>query len=123
MNDYLLVSGTITATLNGVDSSGYTDPHKGMFIYVNISAISGSVPTYQLKIQHKDSKTGNYVDTGMQTAAISTGGSYLLRVYPGITQVANQDYAMVTPYVWRAVEVVGGTTPSVTRSVTVTTID
>lgn len=96
-----------------------TQDHRGIRLFLNITAASGVAPTLDIKLQVKDEVSGVYLDlTGASFAQQSTTGALDLVVYPGITSTANRRVSDVIPRTWRAVATVAGTTPSFTFSLT-----
>jgi len=56
-------------------------------------------------------------------AVISTTGTRMLTIYPGITVAANVAVATTPPRTYRVVWPLGGTTPSFTMSIGVSYLD
>lgn len=108
-------SRTFTATFNSNDQEN-TD-FRGVALVLDISAISGTSPTLDVKLQRKDPISGKYIDiTGAAFAQQTATGTLDLVVYPGITATSNRRVNDVMPRDWRVVFTIGGTTPSVTFS-------
>ena len=85
-------------------------------VVVNISAISGTVPTLTVIIQGKDTVSGLYYPL-LTSAALAVGGLTVLEVYPGALSVANLLASVSLPRTWRVSATVGGTGPSVTATI------
>ena len=95
------------------DLSSHANP-KGIILYLDISASSGTSPTLDIKIQHKD-PNGNYIDlTGAAFAQKVTTGQDYLTIYPGIAETANETVSDILPGTYRALATIAGTTPSFT---------
>lgn len=110
-----ILATTITATAATTDQTNYDA--RGVTIYLNITAASGTSPTLDVKLQIKDPVSGTYIDIPGAAFAQKTGtGSDSLTIYPGISETANRKASMVLPRTWRAVATIGGTTPSFTFS-------
>lgn len=92
---------------------------RGVQVVINITAVAGS-PSLTFTIKGKDSISGNYY-TLLASAALTTTGTTVLTVYPGVTAAANAAASMVLPRTWR-VEVAVGSADSVTYSVSAVTI-
>jgi hypothetical protein len=95
---------------------------KGVQITLNMGAVTGTNPTFVLKVQGStDAGTTWYDIPGATTATLNATGQYGITIYPGVTTVAgvatpNTTAAtgMVIPRTWRVVWTIGGTTPSFT---------
>lgn len=88
----------------------------GLYLYVNISAISGTTPTLTVTIQGKDDVSGQY-HTILASAALNATGLTVLRIYPGLTAAANLTANDVLPKTIRVTTAIGGTTPAVTATI------
>ena len=109
---------TLTAASAGVNSADLVNPvQRGVRIGINVTAISGTSPTLTVTIQGKDVASGVYY-TILASAAITATGFTSLVVYPGITLVANETADGPLPNTWRISTAIGGTTPSVTATIT-----
>ena len=109
---------TLTAASAGA-TSGIFDTHMGLgiLVFINITAISGTSPTLTVTLQGSidDSATATY--TILASAALTSTGLTVLRVYPGLTAAANLTANDVVPARCRIVTAIGGTGPSVTATV------
>lgn len=106
----LLASAARTTTQTIADTPNLG--HGGLHLIVDVtSAGTGSITP---KIQGKDAN-GVYYDL-LVGSAITTNGTNVLKLYPGITAVPNGAAADVLPPVWRVV-VTANNANSVTYSV------
>lgn len=111
----IFASASRTASANSDDFShiGF----KGVRLFLDVSAVTGTTPTLDVKIQAKDKLSGNYVDlTGAAFAQKTATGTDYLTIYPGIAETANETVSDLVPNAWRAVATIGGTTPDFTFS-------
>ena len=91
---------------------------KGVRLYLDITAASGSSPTLDLKLQGLDAESGSYFDLAGAAFAQQTGtGSVMLTIYPGIAETANVSVSYYLPETWRVMATIGGSTPSFTFSI------
>jgi len=108
-------SAARAATANGGDMENRTG--KGVRLFLDITAASGTTPTLDVKIQGKDAISGSYYDiAGAAFAQQTTTGTADLTIYPGVAETANVSVSDIIPRDWRAVATIGGTTPSFTFS-------
>lgn len=91
--------------------------YKGILLFINVSAISGTSPTLTVTLQGKSPGSAVYY-TVLASAAISATGLTVLRVYPGLTAAANTVANDCIPCTYRISTAIGGTTPSVTAQIT-----
>lgn len=114
----VFASAQRTVTTNSSDQiTLYT---KGIRLFLNISAYVGG--TLDVKIQSKDTLTGNYEDIpGAAFAQKSATGQDDLIIYPGIAETANEAVSDAVPAVWRAVATMA-TTPDMTFSLVAVTL-
>lgn len=111
----VIPSTTATVTFNSDIQTNFEA--KGIRLSLNVSAISGTSPTLDVKLQHKDPVSGTWIDiTGAAFAQKTSTGTDDLVIYPGITSTANRRVSDALPKTWRAVCTIGGTGPSVTFS-------
>lgn len=111
----VLASASRTATANSGDqlSSGAS----GIHLVLDVTVVTGTGPTLDVKIQRKDSLSGKYVDLPGAAFAQKAGvGTDDLVVYPGVAETANRSVSDVISEEWRAVATIGGTTPDFTFS-------
>ncbi len=106
-------SGARTATFTSNDL--INNGAKGIRLCLDVTAASGTTPTLDVKLQSKDSLSGQYLDiTGAafaQKIAISTDDFV---IYAGVATTASRRVSDILPKVWRVVFTIGGTTPSFT---------
>ena len=102
-------STAITATTTSVDLS--VNDYKELSVDVNISALTGTTPTYTLSINRKG-VDGIYYPIYTGTAQ-STVGQITLSL--GVGASTNVSFGNII----QVVETLGGTTPSVTRSMSI----
>lgn len=111
--------GTRTAT--EISAAITNTRARGMRLYLDVTAVAGTLPTLDVKLQTKDPLSGRWVD--MANAAfpqINAVGTWVLVIYPGINQTtvgAVVRVSNVMSRTFRLVSTVAGTTPSFTFSV------
>jgi len=81
---------------NGADQVNYNG--RGLHLTIDITAITASV-------------------------ALAVVATTVLRVYPGLTVIANLAANDVLPREWRVITVIGGTTPAVTATIAASVIN
>ena len=110
----LFTSAARTATANSDDN--FSHGSRGLWVVLNITAVSGTSPTLDVKLQRKDSRSGEYVDLpGAVFAQKTATGTAGLTVYPGIAETGNVSVSDVISEVFRAVATLGGSsTPTFT---------
>ena len=111
---------TIRAS-SALGATGATDPvashgARGIIIYMEVTAVSGSSPTLDCKLQGYDALGDVWHDITGAVFAQKTGtGSDYLTVYPGIGETANEAVSDVVPALIRVHSTIGGSgTPTVT---------
>ena len=109
------------ATLTAASTGGTTAVQvnalwKGLTVFVNVSAITGTTPTFTVTIQGVDPVSGA-TTTLLATAALNTTGVHALTIYPGIAVTANVSANTVLPSNWQISWTIGGTTPAVTATI------
>lgn len=113
-------TGAKTATGNGATQTNVGS--KGIQLVLNMGTVTGTLPTFVLKIQGSVDGGTNFVDIpGATTASLTATGLYGITLYPGIATTAGvattgtiATAPQVIPRTWRVVWTVGGTTPSFT---------
>lgn len=116
----VLAAGTRTASFDG---AAFTNArHKGLRLYLNVSARSGTLsPTLDVKMQTQDPVSLNWADVANAAfPQITVAGMLVLVVYPGINQSVLGGTSRVSSVMarrWRLVHTIGGTAPSFTYSV------
>lgn len=107
----LLASAARTVATNGTDQNNRNG--KGCHLHINISAwTAGSIT---VTVQGKDPVSGTYY-TILTSAALAAVGFTTLRVYPGLTPVANLTENDILPRTWR-VSVAVSSADSITYSI------
>ena len=89
---------------------------RGIIIYMEITAVSGTSPTLDSKVQAYDALGDVWHDiTGAAFAQKSGTGSDYLTIYPGIGETTNEAVSDVIPALIRVHNTIGGSsTPTVT---------
>ena len=119
---------------SGATNSNMITNHsaKGGIFWLEVTAVSGSSPTLDVKLQGYDQDGADWVDlgdnvagTGAYAFAQKTAASKdQLTIYPGLTASSNAVCSGVLPNQLRAVGTVGGSsTPTVTYTLGVDFID
>lgn len=105
-----------TQTTSGGKIVGTSD-FLGAIFFLDVSARSGTTPTLDVKLQHVDGISGNFVDIpGASFTQKTAVGSDTLVVFPGLVELANRKVSSALGDQVRIVWTVGGTTPSFTFS-------
>lgn len=107
-----LPSATQTAATVNSGQQSNSNYRGGHFIVNVTTATSGN---YTPHIQGQDPSSGAWYDV-LVGAAISTTGTTVLKVYPGIGVSANGSASDILPAVWR-VQLIGASTPNMALSV------
>lgn len=110
----LLTYAAAGAGTNGADQTNTSA--RGIKLFISITAITGTTPTFTVTLQGKDTISGAYY-TILASAALNATGFTVLTVYPGITSSANTAANDVLPGTWRVISSIGGTTPAITATV------
>jgi hypothetical protein len=108
---------TLTAAGLGTVTGGDLDwqQHRGIAVYVNVTAISGTTPTLTVAIKGKSPQGVDY--TILTSAAITATGLTVLTVYPALPAAANLTAQATIPVTGHVDYTIGGTTPSVTATI------
>ena len=111
---------TIRAS-SALSATGATAPvashgARGIIIYMEVTAVSGTSPTLDCKVQGYDALGDVWHDiTGAVFAQKTGAGSDYLTVYPGIGETANEAVSDVIPALIRVHSTLGGSSsPTVT---------
>jgi hypothetical protein len=112
---FAALSAASTQT-NTVALSGVNSQHRGISIFVNLTAVSGTGPTLTVTLSAIDPISGALI-TLLASAALGATGTTLLQVYPGIAVAANASANAVLPSQWQVSYTIGGTTPSFTGTI------
>ena len=106
---------------SALGATGATDPvashgARGIIIYMEVTAVSGSSPTLDCKVQGYDALGDVWHDITGAVFAQKTGASNdYLTIYPGIGETANEAVSDVIPALIRVHSTIGGSsTPTVT---------
>lgn len=118
----ILASASRTSTAN---SNSQECDTKGAQFYLDVTAVTGTTPTLDVKIQAWVVGTSaTWIDLPGALFAQATGtGTQILTVYPGVTQTAQEAVSDVMPAIFRAVATIGGTSPDFTFSLTAAYVD
>lgn len=106
-------------TLTGASAAAITNNSgTGVILFLNVSAISGTAPTLDVKVQVQDPVTLSWFDLPgaafPQRTSVSTA---MLEIFPGLVDVAGVRAGRALPRTWRLAWTIGGPTPSFTFSV------
>lgn len=108
----VIASGAQTAAQ--VNSADQTNTYyRGVHVIITVSAYTAG--NYTVTLQGKDTTTGGYY-TILVGTAISSTGTTVLKVYPGIGVLANGSASDMLPQTWR-VQLNGAAGQSMTLSV------
>lgn len=94
-------SAARTATPTATDLTNYN--HRGVVVVIDVTAITDT-PSVTFTIEGKSTLGSDYY-TILASAAITGTGVTVLRVYPGLTAVANQTANDIIPRLWRVTPV------------------
>lgn len=95
---------------------------RGLLVFVNVSAISGTGASLTVTIKGLDPVSGASY-TILASTAITATGLTVLRVYPHLTAVANLTAADVIPPNFQVTATIAGTTPAVTATIATQLLD
>jgi hypothetical protein len=91
---------------------------KGLSLILNVSAVSGTTPTMDLKVQRMDEVSGVWFDvTGASFAQVTGVTTALLSIFPGAPAAANSTVNSIIRSRYRIAYTLGGTAPSFACSV------
>ena len=112
----LRASSAFTATAAGTPVASHGA--RGIVIYLNCTAVSGSSPTADCKIQGYDALADVWQDiTSATFAQVTAASTQTLTIYPGIGETSNEAVSDVIPALIRVHNTIGGSsTPTVTFS-------
>ena len=106
---------------SALSAAGATDPvashgARGIIIYMEVTAVSGTSPTLDCKVQGYDALGDVWHDiTGAVFAQKTGAGNDYLTIYPGIGETANEAVSDVIPALIRVHSTLGGSSsPTVT---------
>lgn len=112
----LSASAAKTATFTVAHENLYG---RGVKLWVNVTAVTGTTPTLDIKLQGVDpvSEAGfDIPDAAFAQITDATGDQEFI-LYPGVAATANVSVSDALPLTWQAVCTIGGTTPSFTFSI------
>lgn len=117
-NGVLVPSAARTVTTTFPTTGAFIPPMwaRGLVVYINITAVTGTTPTLTIAIQGVEPTAQSNVYTVLTSAALNAVGLTVLRVYPGISVAANVSASDIIPAQWSLKATLGGTTPSFTFS-------
>lgn len=107
-------AGTVNS--DDVDNIGA----KGVVLVIDTTALTGTL-AMTVTIQGKDPYSNKYY-TILASASIAATGTVVLRVFPGATAATNLAANDSLPRTWRVSVVVGGSTPTVTATISALTV-
>ena len=99
---------------NGADQTNYNA--RGVKLFIDVTAISGTTPGFTVALQGKDAASGKYYNI-ITSTAISTVSISTLEAYPGIAAASNASIGISLPRTWRVISVISGVSPLVTATV------
>lgn len=114
----VFASAARTATTTNSSDQDNDPQQKGVRLFLDITAVSGTSPTLDVKLQVKDPVSAKYEDMAGAAFAQKTGtGQDIITIYPGIAETADESVSDILGSTWRIVATIGGTaTPTFTYS-------
>lgn len=114
----VFASAARTATTTNSSDIDNDPQEKGVKLFLDITAVSGTNPTLDIKLQSKDPVSAKYEDmAGAAFAEKTATGQGILTIYPGVAETANVSVSDILGSTWRIVATIGGTdTPTFTYS-------
>jgi len=117
-NTEVTVLPSATRTTSGSSAAQTNYNARGVIVFVEVTAVSGTAPTLDIYLSGRDPTTGSYKYLA-KLPQITAAGSHQLLVYPGATDI--QAYIegkndIPLPRIWGLTYVIGGTNPSFTFS-------
>lgn len=121
-NSPALANNTSIVTLAGASANGQSavlcnPQHRGLTLFVNITAAGGTTPSITFTINAVDPMSGALVPM-LVGQAITAPGEQMLQIYPGIAVTANGSANAVLPSQFRITWAITGTTPSISGTIT-----
>ena len=108
---------TLAAATVGGNSGDLTNINgRGIQIGINVTAITGTTPTFTVTLLGKDTASGVYYPLLVSAALLAVGFTQIV-VYPGATPVANLSASQPLPRTYQISYAIGGTTPAVTATI------
>lgn len=112
----VLVQKLTAATASANGANQVNPGARGVEIVIDITAIAGTTPTETVTVEGFDPISGTYW-TILASTALNAVATTILRIYPGLTAAANLVANDVLPPMWRVRSTIGGTTPTVTATI------
>ena len=106
--------GAGTVVSNDYDNISAIAAH----IVIDVTALSGTSPTYAVTLQGKDSLSGKYY-TILASSAQSALATTVMKIGLGMSAVANLAANDMIPRTWRISTALGGTVTTITGTVAV----
>lgn len=106
-----LTTASAGATGTNLDAS----QHRGIQVFVNITAITGTTPSLTVSVKGQSPQGVDY--TILTSAAITAAGMTVLTVYPQLPAVANVTAQATVPTTVHVDYAIAGTTPAVTATI------
>lgn len=107
---------TLTAASAGATGGNLdTQQHRGIMVFVNVTAITGTSPTLTVSIKGQSPQGVDF--TILTSAAITATGQTVLTVYPSLPASANVTAQATIPIVTHVDYAIGGAGPSVTATI------
>ena len=107
VNEVLHPSAAKTASFNGADVEN--KGHRGLTLFLDVTAVAGTSPTLDIKLQAKDPTSGKYFDVpGAVFAQMTATGQAMLTLYPGIGETADVSVSDILPGLFRFAATIGG---------------
>lgn len=113
------IEASSAKTATGNSAAAITNASgNGVLLFLNITAVSGTTPTLDLKVQVQDPVSSLWFDVpGASFAQRTATGTGILCIMPGVVEAANSKVSYPLPRTYRLAWTIGGTTPSFTFSV------
>jgi hypothetical protein len=89
---------------------------KGVIVGINLTAVTGTLPTLVTTIQGKDTASGTYYNM-LSSVSIGATGFIVMSLYPTLSAVTNLVSNSILPKTWRVVYTIGGAAPSFTGTI------
>lgn len=116
-NVELSILASAARTVSDVSAAQENRNARGVQLFLDVTAASGTSPTLDIKIQAQDLVSGKWFDVpGAAFVQVIAAGQHLLSVYPGIAETAGVSASEVLARTWRVAYTLGGTAPSFTFS-------
>lgn len=108
---------TLTAASANTSSADIANQFAtGGHVIIDITAITGTVPTLAVTVEGKDINSGKYYPI-LTSAMLSAVGTTVLRIFPGAIATANLSANDILPSTFRVSVAIAGTTPAVTARI------